>query len=35
MVFGQKMPFFVYVDSVNIRLEIMLSDFPQEKKKPF
>ena len=33
--FGQKLPtitqFFVYVDLVKIRLEIMLSDFPQEK----
>ena len=33
--FGQKMSFFVYVDLVKIRIEIMLSDFPQEKKKPF
>ena len=33
--FGQKMPFFVYVDLVKIRLEIMLSDFPQEKRNLF
>ena len=30
--FGQKnASFFVYVDLVKIRLEIMLTDFPQEK----
>ena len=32
--FGQKMPLF-YVDLVKIRLEIMLSDFPQEKRNLF
>ena len=35
-VFGKKMPiFFVYVDFVKIRLEIMLSDFAQEKETFF
>ena len=32
--FGQKMLFFLYLDLIKIRLEIMLSDF-QEKKEPF
>ena len=34
--FWTKNPnFFVYVDLVKIRLEIMLSDFPQEKRNLF
>ena len=33
--FGKKMPFFVYVDLVKIRLEIMLTDFPHEKRNLF
>ena len=34
--FGQKIPiFFVYVDLAKIRLEIMLSDFPQVKRNLF
>ena len=33
--FGQKMPFFfLYLDLIKIRLEIMLSDF-EEKKETF
>ena len=33
--FGQKMPFFLYLDLVKIRLEIMLSDFAEKKETCF
>ena len=33
--FGQKMPFFLYLDLVKMRLEIMLSDFAEKKETCF
>ena len=33
--FGQKMPFFVYLDLIKIRLEIILSDFAIKKETSF
>ena len=33
--FGQKMPFFLYLDLIEIRLELMLSDFAEEKETFF
>ena len=33
--FGQKMPFFLYLDLIKMRLEIMLSDFVGKKETFF
>ena len=33
--FGQKMPFFLYLHLIKIRLEIMLSEFAMKKKTFF
>ena len=33
--FGQKMPFFLYLDLIKMRLEIMLSDFAGKKETFF
>ena len=33
--FGQKMPFFLHLDFIKIRLEIMLSDFAEKKETYF
>ena len=35
MLFGQKMPFFLYLDLFKIRLEVMLSDFAERKETFF
>ena len=33
--FGQKMPFFSYIDLIKIRLEIILSDFTEKQENVF
>ena len=33
--FGQKMPIFLYLNLINLRLEIMLSDFTEKKETFF
>ena len=35
MLFGQKMPFFLYLDLFKIRLEVMLSDIAEKKETFF